>query len=91
MSFSSSLKKAAGILEVTAEGLKQLQALTHVGGDKAAESLAAISTGLAALEAGIGGTMTVDEVRAQIPKTADMLDANNAKAHADLDEKFPNG
>lgn len=81
------LKRAAGMMEVAVQGLEQVQKLTHVGGDQAAEALIAIEAGLAAITAGFDGSMTPDEVRQQLASLTTSIGANDGEADANLANK----
>lgn len=88
MSLTDDLKKAAGMMEIAVQGLEQVQKLTHVGGDQAAEALIAIEAGLAAITAGFDGTMTPDEVRQQLASLTTSIGANDGEVDANLASRF---
>lgn len=88
MSLAQDLQKAAGMLEIVAEGLTTLQKMTGTGGPAAAEALVAIDAGLAAIAKGIAGDLTPDQVREQIANLDTDIAGNNAAADVKLENKF---
>lgn len=83
---AKSALKTAGLVF---DGLETIQKLTAVGGDKAAESLAAIDAVITLLASAASGTISHDDASLEIQATHDRLMKNDAAAAAALAAKFP--
>lgn len=77
--------------ETIVGALQAIEKITHVGGPKADEALAAIKAVLEALEDGFKGDSTPHEVLARIDALHASLKSNDESADADLARKFDVG
>jgi hypothetical protein len=88
MSITTQIDEAAKMLGAATAGLKVLQGMTNVGGDRAVEALAMVGAGLAAISNGFDGLSTADEVKARIESLVDGLSANDSDDDAKLAKRF---
>lgn len=77
--------------ETIVGALQAIERITHVGGPKAEEALAAIKAVLQALDEGFKGAATPHEVLARIDALHASLKANDDAADAELARKFDVG
>ncbi len=86
-----SVKTVLEASEAALQALEKLQAMTRVGGDRAAEVLSAVDAGLGVLISWAKGEGAQDDALAALDKLHADLAAHDAAALASLDEKFPTG
>lgn len=84
MNTKDALKMAA----VAIDGLEVIQSMTRIGGDRAADALAAIDRVVASLRDGLGGKASAQAVANEIDALFNGLAANDAAADAALAERF---
>ena len=79
------------MVQTAVAGLKLAQSLTHVGGEGAADALAAISVILESLIAGHTGAITPEQAKADIDVLMSTLAQQDAAADTALHQKFDVG
>ena len=71
--------------------IEELQKRTNVGGDKAPAVLALIRAALGALLDARAGTISLEDLEAEIAKLRGGIEENDATVNAELDELFDKG
>jgi hypothetical protein len=100
----SGIDKAKKALDVAGHGLQALETIGDLarGGlsaqgfsddrlDKATDALHTIVSIVSAIRGGLEGTVSLEQIDAEIKKVASSLADNDAAAQGDLDAKFPTG
>lgn len=88
MSEFTGIRTALQVAETLVGGLETLQKLSHVGGDKAETSLAAIRAALDALGKVTAQKVTPQAALAHIESLHAAVEANDAAAVAELHARF---
>jgi hypothetical protein len=88
----SVLSKTATAVSLLVEGLDAIEGITkNATVEKADEAFHAILAVLESVRGGVHGTVTPEQVRADLTVLTTTIAANDAKADAELAAKFPSG